>query len=83
MSHANLIHRAAPRPADEADRQRVVDGSGLQAGSRLAELDDIVELLAMICNVPIAMVSIVDGERQWFQAKVGLQADETHRDVSF
>ncbi len=83
MSHANLIHRAAPRPADEADRQRVVDGSGLQAGSRLAELDDIVELLAMICNVPIALVSIVDGERQWFQAKVGLQADETHRDVSF
>jgi GAF domain-containing protein len=83
VSSVTARHCAAPRPANEAERQRAVDAAGLLAGTRLAEFDDIVELLAMICNVPIALVSIVDGERQWFQAKVGLQADETHRDVSF
>ena len=83
MRRTTALHCAAPRPANEVERQRAVDEAGLLAGSRLPEFDDIVELLAMICDVPIALISIVDGERQWFQAKVGLQADETHRDVSF
>jgi len=83
VRRTTALHCAAPRPANEVERQRAVDEAGLLAGSRLPEFDDIVELLAMICDVPIALISIVDGERQWFQAKVGLQADESHRDVSF
>lgn len=45
--------------------------------------DDFVLLAAAICNVPIAVVSLVDEERQWFKAKVGLEVDETSREVSF
>ena len=45
--------------------------------------DDIVRLAAHICGTPIALISLVDHDRQWFKAKVGLDAEQTGRDVSF
>ena len=45
--------------------------------------NDLTLLAAQICSAPIALVSLVDIDRQWFKAKVGLDASETHRDVAF
>ncbi|ASC72579.1 hypothetical protein XM38_035370 [Halomicronema hongdechloris C2206] len=45
--------------------------------------DDITDLAAFICDVPIALISMVDLNRQWFKARVGLEVTETSRDVSF
>lgn len=45
--------------------------------------NDIVELAAFICKVPIALISFVDSDRQWFKSKVGLDVNQTDRDVSF
>ncbi|HZG38024.1 MAG TPA: GAF domain-containing protein [Nodosilinea sp.] len=45
--------------------------------------DDITALAAFICDVPIALISLVDAERQWFKSAVGLVVQETSRDVSF
>lgn len=47
------------------------------------EYDDMTRLAAIICNVPIALVSFVDKDRQWFKSAQGLDAVETHRQHSF
>jgi PAS domain S-box-containing protein len=49
-----------------------------------SEYDDIVQLAAQLCGVPIALISLVDRDRQWFKAHVGLPGvRETERCVSF
>jgi GAF domain-containing protein len=45
--------------------------------------DDLTELAAHICEAPIALISLVDENRQWFKSKVGISVNETSRDVSF
>jgi diguanylate cyclase (GGDEF)-like protein len=45
--------------------------------------DDIVELAAQICQVPTALISLIDANRQWFKARVGLSVSETPRKVAF
>jgi GAF domain-containing protein len=45
--------------------------------------DDLTELAARICEAPVALISLVDEDRQWFKSKIGLTVNETSRDVSF
>ncbi|GGK01018.1 sensor histidine kinase [Pilimelia anulata] len=47
------------------------------------EFDQIVALAARVCGTPMSLVSLVDAERQWFKAKLGLDMQETSRDLSF
>ena len=47
------------------------------------EFDDVVKIASHICGVPFATLTFVDGERQWFKAKVGIEASETPREDAF
>ena len=46
------------------------------------EMDDVVALVSAICKVPIALVSLVDADRQWFKARLGVHAAQTGLDTS-
>jgi PAS domain S-box-containing protein len=75
--------KPAPLPADEAARQRVLDELAIVDSPDEPAFDDLAHLAAIICGTPIALISLVDGNRQWFKSRVGLAARETPRDVSF
>ncbi len=47
------------------------------------DFDDITELAAQICDMPIAIITLVDEKRQWFKAKKGWSFKETNRNISF
>jgi GAF domain-containing protein len=73
----------SPVPQNEADRQQALDSTGLLESGAVAVLDDIVALAAQICRVPVALVSLVDCDRQYFKARLGLELAETPRNISF
>ena len=67
----------------EAERLQALARYDIMDTPRECELDDVVKIVARICGVPMAMISLVDDNLQWFKATVGLEASETPRDVAF
>ncbi|MCU0881590.1 MAG: ATP-binding protein [Hyphomonadaceae bacterium] len=73
----------APLPTNEARRLAALLDLGILDTEPEAALDGLVACVAQATGAPIALVSLIDQNRQWFKAKVGLEADETGRDVAF
>ncbi|SNY71806.1 GAF domain-containing sensor histidine kinase [Paractinoplanes atraurantiacus] len=48
-----------------------------------SDFDDIVTLAAQLCRAPMAAISLIDDERQWFKSRIGIEACEVPRDQSF
>src|SRR4051812_28714784 len=59
------------------ERYRILDTAPERA------FDDLVVIAAQICGTSSAFIGLVDGERQWFKARVGLSMTEVARTVSF
>jgi GAF domain-containing protein len=73
----------APRPANERERQRAVDASGVMRAPPDPALHRIVAKAAKLLDAPMAALSIIDRDRMWFAARVGIDAPEMSRSVSF
>ncbi|NNG23558.1 GAF domain-containing protein [Telluria aromaticivorans] len=72
-----------PMPDNEADRLALLYELLLLDTPPERRLDKIVEFASSEFNVPICLISLVDSNRQWFKARVGIDACETPRDMSF
>ncbi|NNF68535.1 MAG: GAF domain-containing protein [Acidimicrobiia bacterium] len=74
---------SAPIPPNEAERLAELDSFRILDTPAEQVFDDITFLASQIYETPIALMSLVDRDRQWFKSSVGLDVPETHRDLAF
>src|ERR1035437_4460791 len=73
----------APLPTNEAERLAALKEYHILDTGTEQSYDDITTLAAHICEVPMALISMVDEARQWFKSRVGLEQQQTPREVAF
>jgi len=74
---------SAAIPANEAARLEALRDYEILDTPAEQEFDDLTLLASQICGTPISMLSLVDQDRQWFKSRVGMEAQETSRDIAF
>lgn len=74
---------APPLPANEDARVAELHALDILDSAPEGHYDDLVRIASAICGTPIGFVSLVDSDRQWFKAKLGIDVSETPREVSF
>ena len=75
---------AAPFPNNETQRIASLRSLDVLDTEPKAELDALVKAASLVCGVPISLISLIDTERQWFKANLGLPGvSETPRDIAF
>jgi len=72
-----------PVPANERERLAALRAYKILDTNPEQRLDDLTKLAALICGVPISLISLIDKDRQWFKSKYGLAIEETPRAQAF
>ncbi|MFO1460332.1 MAG: PAS domain S-box protein [Verrucomicrobiota bacterium] len=70
-------------PGNEAERLAVLGQYEILDTGAESSFDDLAHLASQLCGTPIALISLVDGQRQWFKSRVGLEIAETPREDAF
>jgi len=73
----------APKPANESQRLAALHKFEILDSLPSQAFDDITLLASTVCKAPIALISLVDAERQWFKSRVGLDVAQTSREMAF
>jgi GAF domain-containing protein len=72
-----------PVPANEAERLRALRSYKILDTKPEERFDELTRLAALICGVPISLISLIDTDRQWFKSRFGLDVEETPRAQAF
>lgn len=78
-----IIMGKPPIPPNEEARLKALCGLQILDTAPEDRFDDLTMAAKLIFDVPIALISLVDSQRQWFKSRQGLDATETPRDISF
>jgi signal transduction histidine kinase len=75
--------QAAPLPANEEERIQALYRLKILDTAAEPQFDDLTALAAALTSCPIALVSLIDVNRQWFKSKCGIDGSETDRSLAF
>lgn len=73
----------APIPVDDAERLAALHALGVLDTPAEPRFDRLTRLASALFDVPIALISLIDTNRQWFKSRHGLSVPQTGRDISF
>lgn len=83
LRHSSVKTQAVPLTENETERLKVLADYNILDTPPEQAFDDLTALAAYVCKTPIALISLVDADRQWFKSNVGLKATETPRQWAF
>lgn len=81
--NTNLDISGFPIPEDEEGRLASLQSYCILDTMPEEDYNAITRLASYICQVPISLVSLIDANRQWFKARIGLDVNQTPRNISF
>ena len=74
---------ASTQKLDEEGRLKTLEKYAILDSEPERAFDDLVLLATQVCGTPIALITLIDEDRQWFKSKVGISISETPRDIAF
>ena len=75
--------KSSPIPDNELARLKALHRYHILDTEPEENFDELTELAAIICNTPVATITLIDEKREWYKSKVGVTDEEAARDISF